>query len=75
MRTIKVIQKIEGLKPQTVEYGVNDRGNGLWINGKQITGTCDFNASTPSELMRKLKSNLTPMESYRMVRGSAIGWN
>lgn len=74
--TVKTIAVgIDGRDLGNNEYSVNDRGQGLWIDGKQIVGTCDFSASTPAELMRKLKSGTDQtMEKMTMVRGSAINW-
>jgi hypothetical protein len=67
---------IDGKNLGNTEYSVNDRGQGLWCNGKQIIGTCDFSADTPAELMRKLKSDTNQtMEKMTMVRGSANGWD
>lgn len=60
---------------KTVEYSTNNEGKGLWLDGKQIAGHADFNANSPSELMRKLKSGTDQtMEKMTMVRGSAKGW-
>ena len=75
MKSITVIYKQEGLKPQTIIYAVNDANNGLWKNGQQIVGTCDFHAKSPAELIRKLRADsMKGMESYKMVRGSAGSW-
>ena len=66
---------IDGRDLGNTEYSVNDRGQGLWCGDKQIVGTCDFSASTPAELMRKLKSDTDQtMEKMTMVRGSAKNW-
>lgn len=74
MKTIRVIEEtIDGFKNE-VEVGVNERGNGFWRNGSQIAGTCDYSASSPKQIMRKLRKNLGYGETVKMVRGSAQGW-
>ena len=67
MKTITVKTK----SGKQTEYSVNEQGKGLWENGKQIAGHADFTANSPSELMRKLKSDGSEL---KMVRGSAINW-
>jgi hypothetical protein len=75
MKTITVIYKLEGCNPQQIEYSVSENFSGLWKNGKQIIGTCDFHAYNPTQLMRKLKSSLEPeIETIKKVRGSNFGW-
>ena len=61
---------------KTVEYSTNNEGKGLWLDGKQIAGHADFNANSPSELMRNLKSDKESQfqNPIKMVRGSARGW-
>lgn len=66
---------------QEVEYGVNSYGEGLFYRKHdgswgQISGTGQFSAKSPKELMRKLRARF--VDSYvslRMVRGSAHGWD
>ena len=76
MKSIIVKYWSDGHGVRETEYAVNQSGNGLWMNGKQVIGTCDFHASTPRDLVRKLRARIDypQFESFRMVRGSARGW-
>lgn len=74
MKTIRVKEIFVDGSENIVEVGVNDSGNGFWRNGHQITGTCDYHASTPKDIMKKLRKHLGFGESVKMVRGSAQGW-
>ncbi len=78
MKTIK-IKVTENNETRIEEFGVNDNGNGLWKNDKQIKGTCDFSAYTAKALIRKIKQIYYRWEiesgaEVKMIRGSAQGW-
>lgn len=36
------------------DYETNNSGNGLWKNGKQVFGTCDFHAKSDKQLYGKV---------------------
>lgn len=59
-------------------FCVNKRNEGLFEyrrgEYKQHLGTGQFRASTPREMMRKLRREYET-QIVRMVRGSADGWN
>jgi len=78
MKSITIKQKEFGYETKRITYSVDNSGTGLWANDKQIIGTCDFSAKTPQELMRKIKPTAEEMEyeheSFKIVRGSAKGW-
>lgn len=70
MKSIKIREN-----NKIVEYSVNNFHRGLWLNGKQISGTCDFIANSPKELARKInKENSEIGINSRMVKNSAVGW-
>jgi hypothetical protein len=77
-KSVKVIEKYlyDGFET-TVQYSVNKSGSGLWRNGRQIIGTADFHASSPRELMRKIRRECfypKTVKTVRMIRGSAVGF-
>lgn len=79
MKSITVKSKEIGYQEKILVYEVGNSGTGLWVNGRQIEGHCQFSANSPQELMRKLKPTSEEMEyqyeSFKMVRGSAQGWD
>lgn len=65
MRYYRVTSNPNTPAAHNVVMGTNDDGRGLWIDGQQISGVCDFRARSARELAAKLRRN-NPSVKYRV---------